>query len=34
MKIRSSFTHPQVVSNLYTFLSSADHKRRYFKECL
>jgi len=29
----SSFTHPQVVSNLYEFLSSAVHKRRYFEEC-
>jgi len=25
MKILSSFTHPQVVSNLYAFLSSAEH---------
>jgi len=33
MKILSSFTHPQVVPNLYEFLSSAEHKRRYFKEC-
>jgi len=32
MKILS-FTHPQVVPNLYEFLSSAEHKRRYFKEC-
>jgi len=29
MKILSSFTHPQ---NLYEFLSSAEHKRWYFKE--
>jgi len=28
MKIMSSFTHPQVVLNLYEFLSSAEHKRR------
>jgi len=28
MKILSSFTHPQVVLNLYAFLSSAEHKRR------
>jgi len=33
MKILSSFTHPQVVSNLYEFLSSVEHKRRYFEEC-
>ena len=26
MKILSSYTHPQVVSNLYEFLSSAEHK--------
>ncbi len=26
MKILSSFTHPQVVPNLYLFLSSAEHK--------
>jgi len=32
MKILSSFTHPQVVPNLHDFLSSAEHKRRYFKE--
>jgi len=31
--IMSSFTHPQVVSNLYEFPSSAEHKR-YFGECL
>jgi len=29
----SSFTDHQVVSNLYKFLSSAEHKRRYFEEC-
>jgi len=28
----SSFTSPQVVPNLYECLSSAEHKRRYFKE--
>jgi len=27
----SSFTHPQVVSNLYKFISSAEHKRIYFE---
>jgi len=26
-----SFTHPQVVPNLYEFLSSAENKRRYLK---
>jgi len=34
MKILSSFTQPQVVANLYEFLSSADHKGRYFEERL
>jgi len=29
MKILSSFTQPQVVANLYEFLSSAEHKGRY-----
>jgi len=33
MKILSSFTHPQVVSKLYEFFSSAEHKSRYFNEC-
>jgi len=33
MKIVSSFTLPQVVPNLYTFLSSVEHKGRYFEEC-
>jgi len=33
MKILSSFTLPQVVPNLYTFLSSVEHKGRYFEEC-
>jgi len=34
MKIVSSFIHPQpqVVSDLYEFRSSAEHKRRYFEE--
>ncbi len=30
MKFLSSFTHPQVVPNLYKFISSAKYKRRYF----
>ncbi len=34
MKILSSCTHPQVVSNLYEFLCSAEHKGRYFEESL
>jgi len=34
MKILLSFTHPQVVANLYEFMSSADHKGRYFEERL
>jgi len=34
MKTLSSFTYPQVVANLYEFLSSAEHKGRYFKEGL
>jgi len=33
MKILSSFTHTQVGSNLYAFLSSDGHKGRYFEEC-
>uniref|UniRef100_A0A673KXR9 Protein kinase C n=1 Tax=Sinocyclocheilus rhinocerous TaxID=307959 RepID=A0A673KXR9_9TELE len=33
MKILSFFTHPQVVLNLYEFLSSVEHKRRYVEEC-
>jgi len=33
MKILS-FTHPQVVANLYEFLSSAEHKGRCFEERL
>jgi len=32
-EILSSFTHPQIVINLHEFLSSAEHKRRYFEEC-
>ncbi len=34
MKILSSFTHPQVVPNLFEFLCSAEHKGRYFEESL
>ncbi len=34
MKIMSSFTYPQVVPNLYECLCSAEHKGRYFEECL
>jgi len=30
----SSFTHLDVVANLYEFLSSAEHKRRHFEERL
>jgi len=33
MKILSSLTHPHVVPNLYEFLSSAEHKGRYFEYC-
>ncbi len=33
MKIRSSFTHPQVVPNLYECICSAEHKGRYSEEC-
>ncbi len=33
MKILSSFTHPQVVPNLYECIFSAEHKGRYSKEC-
>ncbi len=33
VKILLLFTHPQVVPNLYKFLSSVEHKRRYFEEC-
>ncbi len=31
-KILLSFTHPQVVPNLYDFLCSAEHKARYSEE--
>ncbi len=31
MKILSSFTHPQVVPNLYEFISAVDNKRRILK---
>jgi len=30
MKMLSSFTHPQDIANLYEFLSSDEHKGRYF----
>jgi len=33
MKILSSYSYPQVVSTLYEFLFSAEHKGRYFKDC-
>ncbi len=33
MKILSSFTHPQVVPNLYECVCSAEHKERYSEEC-
>jgi len=33
MKILFSFTHPQVVSILYEFISSAEHKGIHFEEC-
>ncbi len=33
MKILSSFTHPQVVPNLYECVCSAGHKGRYSEEC-
>jgi len=32
MKVLSSITLPKVVPNPYAFLSSAEHKRRYFEE--
>ncbi len=32
MKIMSSFTHPQVVPNLYECVCSAEHKGRYSEE--
>jgi len=34
MKMLSSFNHPQVVANLFEFLSSAEHKGRYLEERL
>jgi len=34
MKILSSFTHSQIVTNMYEFLSSAEHIGRYFEERL
>jgi len=34
MKMLSSFIHPQIVANLYGFLSSAKQKGRYFEERL
>ncbi len=33
MKILSSFTHPQVVPNLYECLCSVEHKGKYSEEC-
>jgi len=30
IKILSTFSHPQVVPNLYEFLSSAEHKKEEF----
>jgi len=32
MKVLSLFTHPQVVPNLYEFLSSAENKIKYFED--
>jgi len=34
MKILSVFTHPHVVSNIYVFICSAEHKGRYLEECI
>jgi len=34
MKTLPSFTHPQVVANLYEFLFSSEHIGRYFEERL
>ncbi len=34
MKILSSFTHPQTVSDLLNIFSSAEYKRIYFEECV
>ncbi len=33
MKILSSFTHPQVVPNLYECVCFSEHKGRYSEEC-
>ncbi len=33
IKFLSSFTHPQVVPNLYECLCSVEHKGRYSEEC-
>ncbi len=33
IQILSSFTHPQVVPNLYECLCSSEHKGRYSEEC-
>ncbi len=33
MKFMSSFTHPQIVPNLYECICSAEHKGRYSEEC-
>jgi len=33
IKILLSFTHPQVVPNLYECLCSAEHRGRYSEEC-
>jgi len=32
MKMLSSITLPKVVSNQYKFISSVEHKRRYFED--
>jgi len=32
-KIRSLFTHPHVISNLYDFLSSIEHKQKDSEDC-
>ncbi len=29
---RSSFTHPHIITNLYDFVSSAQHKSRHFED--
>jgi len=33
VKMVSSFTYSQVVPNLSEFLTSVEHKSKYFKEC-